>query len=180
MCANDGYWALSNDEDLPIRPIHSSVSPTQSPLSCYPLSRFIVTARLSPFCAFVQTTHVALNPGGAGIGLTYRSRILFSVLVPMDSRGPWCDASLFVFSSLTTRPSTSPSLPVSGPSSMPYPPLSSHCSFFLSFLSRIIVHRGSSPHIAFYFLDMIFNVTKAPCGLNLSTPGVRMHHHSRV
>ena len=30
------------------------------------------------------------------------------------------------------------------------------------------------PHIALHFLDMISNVTKAPCGLNLSTPGVRI------
>ena len=33
---------------------------------------------------------------------------------------------------------------------------------FFFFLSRIIVHRGSLPHITLYFLDMMFNVTKAP------------------
>ena len=51
---------------------------------------------------------------------------------------------------------------------------------FFFFLIRIIVHRGSLPRITLYFLDMTSNVTKAPCGLILLAPGVRVHHHSRA
>ena len=114
VCAKDDdeYWALSDDGDLPVRPIHLLLSRTEPPHSClFPFSRSIVCtpSSLSSPSRCICTNH-SCSP-------QYRR-----CSMPMESRRSRCDASLFVFFFLNPRSSTFPS-----PSLVklcPYPPLS--------------------------------------------------------